>query len=73
MKSSINKRNCVGIIKEGDPLNTKNNQRFRETETRMEVAMLELMGNTDFNKITVKKYANRQKLTVLHFMLTLPT
>lgn len=43
-------------------MNTKNNQRFRETETRMEVAMLELMENTDFNKITVKKICEQAKV-----------
>lgn len=36
-------------------MNTKNNQRFRETEVRMEAAVLELMKHTDFEKITVKK------------------
>lgn len=36
-------------------MNTKNNQRFIETEIRMETAMLELMKCTEFEKITVKK------------------
>lgn len=36
-------------------LNKKNNQRFHDTEQRMETAMLELMKTTDFEKITVKK------------------
>lgn len=36
-------------------MNTKNNLRFRETELRMEAAMLALMKNTEFEKITVKK------------------
>lgn len=36
-------------------MNTKNNQRFHETEIRMEAAMLNLMKNIDFEKITVKK------------------
>ncbi len=36
-------------------MNTKNNQRFRETEIRMEAAMLKLLKNTEFEKITVKK------------------
>lgn len=36
-------------------MNTKNNQRYRETEIRMDAAMLELMKHTEFEKITVKK------------------
>lgn len=36
-------------------MNTKNNQRFRETEIHMEAAMLKLLKNTEFEKITVKK------------------
>mgnify|MGYP000766243208 FL=1 len=36
-------------------MNTKNNQRFCETEIRMEAAMLKLLKNTEFEKITVKK------------------
>ncbi len=36
-------------------MNTKNNQRFQETEIRMESAMLRLMENTEVEKITVKK------------------
>lgn len=36
-------------------MNTKNNQRYQETEIRMEAAMLKLMEHTDFEKITVKK------------------
>ena len=36
-------------------MNKKNNQRFRETEIRMESAMLELMKTMEFEKITVKK------------------
>lgn len=34
-------------------MNKKNNQRFRETELRMEYAMLDLMKNTAFEKISV--------------------
>lgn len=40
----------------------KNNQRFRETEIRMESAMLDLMKNIDFNKITVKKICEKAKV-----------
>lgn len=36
-------------------MNTKNNQRFLETEIRMEATMLKLMKYTEFEKITVKK------------------
>lgn len=36
-------------------MNTKNNQRFRETEIRMESATLELMKRMKFDKITIKK------------------
>ncbi|GEM_PF-5275810 len=36
-------------------MNTKNNQRFHETEVRMENAMPELMKRTEFEKISVKK------------------
>lgn len=36
-------------------MNTKNNQRYRKTEIRMDAAMLDLMKHTEFEKITVKK------------------
>ena len=36
-------------------MNTKNNLRFRESQCRLENAMLELMNQTDFEKITVRK------------------
>lgn len=36
-------------------MNTKNNLRYREMETRLEAAMLELMQQFAFEKITVKK------------------
>lgn len=36
-------------------MNTKNNKRFKETEIRMQAAMLNLMKHTEFEKITVKK------------------
>lgn len=61
-KSIINIPNCVGIIKGEIFLNVKNNQRFRETEVRMESAMLELMKNTEFDKITVKKICEEAKV-----------
>ena len=40
-------------------MNTKNNKRFYETEIRMEAAMLEIMKNTEFEKITVKKICEK--------------
>lgn len=40
-------------------MNKKNNKRFYETEIRMESAMLEIMKNTDFEKITVKKICEK--------------
>lgn len=40
-------------------MNTKNNKRFHETEIRMEAAMLEIMKNTEFEKITVKKICEK--------------
>lgn len=43
-------------------MNTKNNQRFRETELRMESAMLKLMESTEFEKITVKKLCEKAKV-----------
>lgn len=43
-------------------MNIKNNQRFRKTEIRMEAAMLELMKNTKFEKITVKKICEKAKV-----------
>lgn len=43
-------------------MNTKNNQRFRETELRMESAMLDIMKTTDFEKITVKKICEKAKV-----------
>lgn len=53
-------------------MNTKNNQRFRQTELRMEFAMLKLMENTEFEKITVKKLCEKAKVNrstfYAHFM-----
>lgn len=43
-------------------MNKKNNQRYQETETRMEVAMLELMKHSEFEKITVKKICEKAKV-----------
>lgn len=43
-------------------MNKKNNQRFHETEIRMESAMLELMKDTEFEKITVKKICEKAKV-----------
>lgn len=40
-------------------MNTPNNIRFRKIETRMEAAMLELMKDTEFEKITVKKICEK--------------
>lgn len=62
IKSIINIPNCVGIIKGEIFLNVKNNQRFRETEIRMQSAMLELMKNVEFDKITVKKICEKAKV-----------
>lgn len=53
-------------------MNTKNNQRFRETEVRMESAMLELMKQTKFEEITVKKICEKAQVNrstfYAHFM-----
>lgn len=53
-------------------MNTKNNQRFHETEVRMENAMLELMKRTEFEKITVKKICEKAQVNrstfYAHFM-----
>lgn len=62
VKSIINIPNCVGIIKRGDFLNTKNNQRFKDTEIRMQSVMLDLMKYTEFKKITVKKICEKAKV-----------
>lgn len=62
IKSIINIPICVGIIKRSGFLNTKNNQRFRETELRMESAMLDIMKTKDFEKITVKKICEKAKV-----------
>lgn len=43
-------------------MNVKNNQRFHDTEIRMESAMLDIMKNTDFEKITVKKICEKAKV-----------
>lgn len=40
-------------------MNKKNNQRFKDTEISMEVAMLNLMKTTEFKKITVKKICEK--------------
>lgn len=52
-------------------MNTKNNQRFKETEIRMQSAMLELMKYMEFEKITVKKFVKRHKSIVPLFTHTL--
>lgn len=43
-------------------MNTKNNQRFRDTEIRMEAAMLDIMKHTDFDKITVRKICEKAEV-----------
>ncbi|MDU6340180.1 MAG: TetR/AcrR family transcriptional regulator [Clostridium sp.] len=43
-------------------MNTKNNKRFHDTEIRMEAAMLEIMKNTEFEKITVKKICEKAEI-----------
>ena len=43
-------------------MNTKNNQRFQETEVRMEVAMLDIMKHMDFEKITVKRICEKAEV-----------
>lgn len=43
-------------------MNKKNNQRFRQTEIRMEHVMLELMKHYDFEKITVKKICEKAQV-----------
>lgn len=43
-------------------MNTKNNQRFRDTEIKMEASMLRLMKKYDFDKITVKKICEESKV-----------
>lgn len=43
-------------------MNKKNNQRFQDTEKRMEFAMLELLKTTDFDKITVKKLCEKAEV-----------
>lgn len=43
-------------------MNTKNNQRFQETERRMEACMLELMKHYEFEKITVKKICEKAQV-----------
>lgn len=40
-------------------MNTKNNQRYRDMDICMKAAMLELMQQMDFEKITVKDICNR--------------
>lgn len=40
-------------------MNTKNNQRFREMDICMKAALLELMKETSFEKITVKRICER--------------
>ena len=43
-------------------MNKKNNQRFHDTEIRMEAVMLELMKTTEFEKITVKKICEKSRV-----------
>lgn len=40
-------------------MNTKNNQRYRNMDIYMKAALLELMQETDFKKITVKQICQR--------------
>ena len=40
-------------------MNVKNNRRFHDTEISMEAAMLDLMKEMEFEKITVKKICER--------------
>ena len=53
-------------------MNTKNNQRFRDTEIRMEASMLDIMKHTEFEKITVKKICEKAQVNrstfYAHFM-----
>lgn len=43
-------------------MNTKNNQRFKDTEIRMQSVMLELMKYMEFEKITVKKICEKAQV-----------
>ena len=43
-------------------MNTKNNQRFKDTEIRMQSVMLELMKHMEFEKITVKKICEKAQV-----------
>lgn len=53
-------------------MNIKNNKRFHETEIRMQSAMLEIMKNTELEKITVKKICEKANVNrstfYAHFM-----
>lgn len=53
-------------------MNTKNNQRFKDTEIRMQSVMLELMKHMEFEKITVKKICEKAQVNrstfYAHFM-----
>lgn len=43
-------------------MNTKNNQRFKDTEIRMQSVMLEFMKHMEFEKITVKKICEKAQV-----------
>ena len=43
-------------------MNVKNNRRFHDTEISMEAAMLDLMKEMEFEKITVKKICERAQV-----------
>lgn len=43
-------------------MNTKNNQRFRDTEIRIEAAMLKLLKENEFKTITVKRICETAKV-----------
>lgn len=49
-------------------MNTKNNQRFKDTEIRMQSVMLELMKYMEFEKITVKKICEKAQVNRSTFM-----
>lgn len=43
-------------------MNTKNNQRFQDMDIRLKSALLELMKDSDFEKITVKQICEKAQV-----------
>ena len=69
MITIINLPICVGTLEVF--MNKKNNKQFQNSTTRMENAMLKLINQTPFEKITVRLICEKPVLIVPPFMRTI--